>query len=195
MTALKIIIVILIVGILFGMTKEPPKPSKKVIEVKKIIFENKVSVEFKTKVISIAQDLQVNPDHLMAAMAFETGQTFSPSIKNKLSGAIGLIQFMPSTAKALGTSSKALAKMTAEEQLDYVKKYLLPYAGRMKTVEDLYMAILYPVAVAKPNSYVLFKDGSKAYEQNSGLDSNEDGMVTKEEAAHKVKKILMKEMK
>ena len=195
MTALKIIIVILIVGILFGMTKEPPKPSKKVIEVKSIIFESKVSVEFKTKVISIAQDLQVNPDHLMAAMAFETGQTFSPSIKNKLSGAIGLIQFMPSTAKALGTSSKALAKMTAEEQLDYVKKYLLPYAGRMKTVEDLYMAILYPVAVAKPNSYVLFKDGSKAYEQNSGLDSNEDGMVTKEEAAHKVKKILMKEMK
>lgn len=41
----------------------------------------------------------------MAAMAFESGETFSPSIKNAAgSGAVGLIQFMPSTAKALGTS-------------------------------------------------------------------------------------------
>jgi hypothetical protein len=58
----------------------------------------------------------------MAAMAFETGETFSPSIKNKASGATGLIQFMRSTAKGSGTTTAALAEMTAVDQLDFVEK-------------------------------------------------------------------------
>lgn len=43
------------------------------------------------------------------------------------SGAIGLIQFMPSTAKGLGTSTSALKQMTAVDQLAYVEKYFAPY--------------------------------------------------------------------
>jgi hypothetical protein len=59
----------------------------------------------------------------MAAMAFETGGSFSPAVPNKAgSGAVGLIQFMPSTAKGLGTSTEALKKMSAVQQLDFVKK-------------------------------------------------------------------------
>jgi hypothetical protein len=58
-------------------------------------------------------------------MAFETGGTFSPSQKNAAgSSVIGLIQFMSTTAKNLGTSTSELAKMTAVEQLNYVEKYL-----------------------------------------------------------------------
>jgi membrane-bound lytic murein transglycosylase B len=68
--------------------------------VEKITWGVKVSDAFKRKVIVISQGLGVSPDFLMACMAFETGETFSPAIKNAAgSGAVGLIQFMPSTAK------------------------------------------------------------------------------------------------
>ena len=125
-------------------------------------------------------------------MAFETGRTLSPSIRNSI-GATGLIQFIPSTARGLGTTTDALAQMTRVEQMDYVLKYFK--AGPVRkiaapTLEDLYMQILWPRAVGKPLDYVLFSYPSKAYEQNKGLDINKDGNITKEEAAAKVRNQL-----
>jgi hypothetical protein len=135
----------------------------------------------------------------MAAMAFESGGTFSPSIRNAAgSGATGLIQFMPSTAKNLGTTTEALSKMTAEQQLDYVKKYFAGKAGKLKTVDDVYMAILYPWAVGRPGDTVLFDRYSKdplnqtAYWQNRNLDTNHDNKVTKAEAAAHVRERLQR---
>jgi len=52
------------------------------------------------------------------------------------------------------------------------------------------MAVLFPKAMDKPGSYVLFKKGTKAYTQNSGLDSNGDGKVTKREASRRVVDIV-----
>jgi hypothetical protein len=150
-----------------------------------------VSEAFKDKAYDIAQDLGVDVNNLMAVMSFETGGTFSPSVRNAAgSGAVGLIQFMPSTAKGLGTTSEKLAAMSAEEQLDWVHKYLRPFSGKMSSVEDAYMAVLWPAAVGKGTSHVLFSEGSKAYEQNKGLDANGDGEVTVAEAAGKVRAIL-----
>lgn len=147
-----------------------------------------VSGAFKDKVIDITARLRVSPDYLMACMAFETGETFDPAIKNAAgSGAVGLIQFMPNTARALGTTVEALAGMTALEQLDYVEKYFKPYRGKLNTLEDVYMAILYPAAIGKPASHVLFKSGSIAYEQNKGLDENRDGNITLAEISGKVR--------
>ena len=37
------------------------------------------------------------------------------------------------------------------------------------------MVILYPKAVGKPLSYVLFTSPSKAYKQNKGLDKDKNG--------------------
>ena len=104
-----------------------------------------------------------------------------------VTGNCGLIQFMPSTAKGLGTSTAELAKMTAEEQLDYVYKYFLPYKGRLKNLGDIYMAILYPRAVGKDDNYILFKDGTVAYRQNIGLDINRDVVITRGECLTKVR--------
>ena len=127
-------------------------------------------------------------------MAFETGGTFDADVKNKAgSGATGLIQFMPSTAKELtGAQSKKAAieileKLTPTEQLDYVEKYLKPFKGKLNSIEDVYMAILYPKAVGKDLNYALFKEDTKAYWQNRGLDINKDGVITKSEASSKVK--------
>jgi hypothetical protein len=151
-----------------------------------IAWGKKVGSDFKTTVIAICNGLGCDPNYLMAAMAFETGDTFSPTDQNPHSGATGLIQFLPSTAAGLGTSIEALVHMTAVEQLDYVKKYLNPFKGRMRSLSDVYMSILFPVAVGKPDSYMLFAAPSTAYRQNAGLDVNHDGEVTKGEAASKV---------
>src|SRR2546427_796322 len=111
----------------------------------------RVSEKFRTKVRAIAADLGIDLDYLMAAMAFESAMTFSPSIPNAAgSGAVGLIQFMPATAQALGTTTDELCRMTAEEQLDFVAKYFAGRKGQLQTLEDVYMAILWPAAIGKP---------------------------------------------
>jgi len=153
----------------------------------KLAWGGKVSNEFARKAIRIANEFGFPPNDFMSCMAFESAETFSPSIRNPKSSATGLIQFMRDTAKQLGTTVEALARMTAVEQLDYVRKYFLPYKGKLKTIDDLYMAILWPKAVGKPSSYVLFDRDSdkttKAYFANKGLDVNQNGQITKGEAA------------
>ena len=151
-----------------------------------IAWGKRVSTAFKAKVIAISNDLGCDPSYLMAAMAFETGTTFSPNIQNPRSGATGLIQFLPSTAAGLGTSTDALAAMTAVQQLDYVKKHMSRFSGRMRSLSDVYMSILLPATVGRPEAHVLFARPSRAYQQNAGLDVNHDGQVTKGEATSKV---------
>lgn len=177
-------------GATAGMLLAIPKlkPRKEDTNTDKLHFGAKVSKTFRNKVREVSKRLDINPNYLMAVIAFESGETFSASIKNAAgSGAVGLIQFMPSTAKGLKTTTSALAKMTPEKQLDYVEKYFQPYKGKIKSIEDLYMAVLWPAAIGKKDSYVLFKVGTKAYQQNKGLDTDSDGNITKFEAAAKVR--------
>lgn len=160
-----------------------------------LAWGKKVTKPFRDRLTEIAGNLEVDPSSLMACMAFETGRTFSPSVKNAAgSGAVGLIQFMPATAQALGTTSQQLAAMSAVRQLDYVEKYFLSRKGRLKTLEDVYMAILWPAAIGKPLSFVLFDradpEHPRRYVQNAGLDFNRDGKITKAEAAEKVRRQL-----
>ena len=149
----------------------------------------KVSETFKERVIWIGEDLGFDPNLLMDCIAFESAETFKADIKNAAgSGATGLIQFMPSTARSLGTTVEALARMAPEDQLNYVWKYFRPYAGKLATLDDVYMAILWPKAVGKSANYVLFQGpGTIAYRQNAGLDTNRDSKITKAEAAAKVR--------
>jgi hypothetical protein len=156
-----------------------------------IAWGAKVSAAFKARLIEIAQNISVNPNYLISAIAFETGETFSPSVKNR-NGATGLIQFLPDTAAELGTTTADLAAMTAVDQMDYVEKYFYPYRNMLETIEDVYMAILWPAAIGKANSWVLFSRPSAHYDRNSGLDTNKDGSVTKEKAAAMVKAKLLK---
>ncbi len=132
--------------------------------VDRIAWGGVVDAAFKARVTSISLELQVAVDFLMAAIAFESAGTFSASVPNAAgSGAVGLIQFMPATARGLGTTTAALAAMSATQQLDYVRLYFLPYSGRLHTLEDVYMAILYPAAIGKGASHVLFSSGTTAY--------------------------------
>ncbi len=151
-----------------------------------------VDPAFKSRVLDIAQGLGCDPSHLLACMAFETKESFSPSIRNDSSGATGLIQFLPSTAAALDTTTDQLASLTAVDQLAFVEKYLSSYKGRMNSLSDVYMTILFPKAVGKPETFVLFASPEKAYLQNRPLDVNNDGVITKGESASKVQAQLDK---
>lgn len=165
---------------------EIPRPSK-------IAWGKKVDDRFLNRVIAIADALDLprgdGPSDLMSCMAWESGESFSPSIRNGAgSGATGLIQFMPATAKSLGTTTDKLAKMTAYDQLEYVYRYFRPYRGRLHNLGDIYMAILWPAGVGKSDNWVLWDSKSRptTYRQNIGLDVNKDGVITRGECLFKV---------
>ena len=97
---------------------------------------------------------------------------------------------MPQTAAMLGTSIEALARMSAEDQLDYVARYFAPMRGRLRNLGDLYCGILWPAGIGKPDDAVLFAKGGARpalYLQNRGLDIDHNGAVTRGEVVAKVK--------
>lgn len=144
-----------------------------------------VTPEFLREVEGVAQRVGAQPEHLMAAMSFETGGSFASDVQNPRSSATGLIQFMDSTAKGLGTSTSALAQMTPTEQLQYVEKYFEPYRGRLNDLESVYTTIL--AGSPHESGDVLFNQGEKAFGPNRELDVNGDGRITAAEATAHVR--------
>lgn len=137
---------------------------------------------FAQRVQEISDRLGIEADWLMLVMYFESG--LNPSAVNKTSQATGLIQFMPPTARNLGTSVDQLRMMNALDQLVYVEQYLLPYKGKMKDFVDVYLAVFYPSAIGKSDDYVLGGDNyAKVASQNSIFDTNHDGKITRGEVA------------
>ena len=151
-------------------------------------------VDFQRGVYGMSQRLGVSVGDLYAIMDFETGGTFDPAQRNAAgSGATGLIQFMPNTAAGLGTSTDQLASMSRVQQLQYVEQYFRETGVKPgASLSDLYMAVLFPAAVGKSDDFVLFGNGAmsgfggRAYDQNSGLDKDGNGAVTKGEATRKM---------
>lgn len=145
--------------------KKPTDAGTKVTDPKKEIPANvgkqdATSPEFFNKLKSISERLGVSTSDLLRIMTYETKGTLNPAIQNDI-GAVGLIQFMPSTARELGTSTAALKKMTAVQQLDYVEKF---YRNNGVTagmgLGDLYLMTFMPAAVKdnKPDDFVLGVD-------------------------------------
>lgn len=161
-----------------------------------LLFANKVTQGFATRMRELFSGME---DWLMFVMGFETGWTFSPSALNDLSGATGLIQFLPSTAAWLGTSVEALRLMTGEEQLYWVKKYLDAMEkkyGPFTSYHDLYFAVFYPYAISQKDNYIIgSEDGSERIQaialQNKGFDLNHDMAIAK----HEVKEWLNQKVK
>ncbi|MCW2792269.1 MAG: hypothetical protein JWO76_1367, partial [Nocardioides sp.] len=147
-----------------------------------------VTPEFLRGVEGVAQRVGARPEHLMAAMSFETGGTFASDVRNPRSSATGLIQFMDGTARGLGTTTGDLARMTPTEQLTYVERYFEPYRGRLGDLESVYTTIL----SGRPHEAgdVLFSQGQAAYGPNRELDFNHDGRITAAEATSAVRNRL-----
>ena len=133
--------------------------------------------DFNKKLNKVADSLGVKSNDLLAIMKLESG--VDPSRVNPMSGATGLIQFIPSTAAWLGTSVEELRKMSAVEQLDYVYKYFKMIGIKPgMSVGDLYLAVFYPAALGHDDDHVISANGGKVYSQNKVLDTDRDGNLT-----------------
>jgi hypothetical protein len=139
---------------------------------------------FVAKVDTVAQRLKINPSWLMRVM--ESESRLNPAARNpgKNQTATGLIQFVESTARALGTTTSQLAAMSAERQMDFVYKYYRPWAGKLHSFADLYLVTFYPLAMQKPAGFVLGSERSpqrikEIAKANAGVDLDRSGSITK----------------
>lgn len=152
------------------------------------IKENKI--EFAEKVNNISGELGIDPNWLMFVMWFES--KLNPQAVNPISGSTGLIQFMPSTARSLGTTTDVLKRMNNVQQLDYVLAYLRPYKGKMKRWIDVYLAVFYPKAMGNPN-FVITSD--IVAKQNKVFDLNMDLDITVKEIETALRKSVPEQYK
>ncbi len=145
-----------------------------------ILFQDKVTKEFIEKAQEVASRLEIPLNWLMGVIELETAGTFSPQITNHM-GYVGLIQFGKQAAERIGTTREALVKMNAVEQLEYVYKYYAPYKAKIQSYVDLYIATLFPVALGKPNDFVLqYKHltAQRVAKANPLFDLNKDHKIT-----------------
>lgn len=133
--------------------------------------------QFDAKVRQVSNNLGLpNPDWLMAVMYSES--KLNPAIKNPI-GCVGLTQFCPDK---YGGSTKTIAgkkyllsdisKMSAIQQLDLIQAYFMPYKSKLKSYQDLALLNFFPIAVGKPDSFVIKSDtipASKIYSQNPAI--------------------------
>lgn len=156
---------------------------------------NRLSANQIEAVNDAAAELGIDPDWLFTVISFETGGTFSPTVRNQAgSGAFGLIQFMPSTAQnMLGTSTReaAVAKgmsMTFEEQL---RKMVVPYlrGPNYRSLEDVYLKIFYPAAMNKSDDWVIGTAPGAVYTQNRGFDRDGKGYITRGDVVRKIRSL------
>lgn len=155
----------------------------------KISGIEKTSEAFRAELVRVADRLGCDPSDLAAIISFESGRTFSPSVRNRSSGAVGLIQFTKSGIAGLGTTLESLANMSAVEQLAWVEKYFRA-RPKARNLGDLYMAVLWPSAVYKPDSFVLMTKESPAYKPNApALDPQGLGYVTRAMALSPVRSV------
>lgn len=147
-----------------------------------MLYEEKIKenkADFIEKVKEIAQHLGFAPEWLM--QIFMNESSMNHRAVNPITKATGLIQFMPTTAASLGTSIEALKAMTNVQQLFYVQKYLEPYRGKINSYQDLYFAVFFPVAIGKPDNWILQTSSlsaSKIAQQNAAYDLDRDGILT-----------------
>ena len=153
--------------------------------------------EFEKEVNRLAQKYDIDATDLLGLMASESG--LNPQARNPNGGATGLIQFMPDTARALGTSTDEIYKMNRAQQMKLVEKYFdywkLPKGA---TAGHLYTSVFLPAFTNKPADYTVAKRGgfrdsygnhpASWYSGNAGLDSNNDGSITIAELGARIQK-------
>ena len=151
-------------------------------------LDAKLGNGFCAKLEEVAKNINCDPKDLIGMMQSESG--INPAAYNNNGGATGLIQFMPSTARSLGTTTEELLNMSAIEQLDYVEQYFTNWtggSGQRLSGGDLYTLCFLPAFL---NREVLCSSSDSStsvyYNANSGLDANGDGNITKTELSNRV---------
>lgn len=157
-----------------------------------------MSKDFLLSVVWIEEQLGISADKQMTCMKQESN--LKATAKNPYSSGRGLIQFMDATVAPWGLTSTKQLPNDPVKQLSFVYKYFNAYRLRgfhvsQWTLNDVYMSILWPAAIGKPDDYMVFvNDLSRlkdAYDVNRGLDVNKDGHVTKTEACARLNRLYV----
>ena len=131
--------------------------------------------EFAKEVYRLSKKYNINPSHLLGLIASESG--FDPEANNGTH--VGLIQFSKESAKLVGSSQAKILEMNRAQQMKLVEKYF-DYWGLPKGAGpgQLYMSVFLPSYTNKASDYVVAKKGEAWYDDNVGLDVNQDGVIT-----------------
>ncbi len=145
----------------------------------------RTSPTFRDELEALGARLDIDPNAMAAVMSIESG--FNPAARNPSGGAIGLIQFMPSTLRPWGLTTQEVAVMTDIQQLALVERFYQHSRG-IHDAGTLYMMTFLPKYALYADSFVLgrkndftVRDGlqlHKIWAQNSGLDVDVDGEIT-----------------
>lgn len=153
---------------------------------KKLIGNN---LKFLDAIDRLSFKRKINPAELLGLIASESA--FDPKAKNEKTGATGLIQIIPDTAKKLRLTTKQIGEMSATDQVPFIDNYFeMTKLQDNPTKEQLYTSIFLPIYIDQDSNFDLlkkqglFSDGSKVtpfdiaqYERNKGLDTNKDGII------------------
>jgi hypothetical protein len=145
----------------------------------------------------LAQKYNIDANDLIGLMQSESG--VNPQARNPNGGATGLIQFMPNTARGIGTTTDALYAMNRAQQMVWVDRYF--QANRLPrgaTAGNLYASVFLPAYTSRPPNFVVARSGGPNdaganrsgswYSANRGLDLNNDGAITIAELGERVSK-------
>lgn len=141
----------------------------------------------------VAARLGVPPDWVAAVINFETAGTWDPRIKNPNSSAMGLIQFLDTTAKGLGyTSAFDLVNKhpTIESQLrGPVLKYFLNHGPKFKSKQELWFSVFMPRYKRAPLDTVIYADDKV---KQAAFRRANPGIVTVGDYYHKLESLFEK---
>lgn len=140
--------------------------------------------QFLGEVNRVSKVFNIDANDLLGLMQSES--QINAQARNGGTGATGLIQFMPSTARQLGTSTDELSRMSRGQQMRFVEAYFhqvrLP---RGANAGQLYGAVFLPGRV---NQNPLTRSGEKYYGPNAGLDVDRNGDISQQDLIAKVSK-------
>ena len=161
-----------------------------------------VGDDFFPRLREVALGLAADARDMLAVMYSESGcradahndspKTLPPARRYNASG---LIQFMPTTLERLGWTAghTVFRRLSATDQLSFVRRYYRPYRGHLGSVAGLYVATFLPAFVSyssQPNFVLTARGGPLgwAYTANSALDADGDLRITVGELAAAVRR-------
>ncbi|MGH1336867.1 MAG: RHS repeat domain-containing protein [Aureispira sp.] len=171
---------------------------------KTLLFEYKMSANFKNKLLQVSYGLGHDPNKLVAVMRQENGAKFPSASQWDLgtgTRAVGLIQFTQAAINQMNKvyqtdyTKTGLSQMTEVEQLDVVKQYYQMYNHKdFSTLSDYALATFAPAYMGSPPNTGLYTkaQSGKKYSANVALDTDGNGIITAGEIGAKYRKYYKK---